>query len=65
MIFCEAYPAQLQPAEDQKFDRRMSTSSPERLLDGTLLSYIRAQYNRSTPIDPPSSRNSPAPAKSE
>ena len=39
---------------DQKFDRRdVYIITQNALADGTYLNYIRAQYNRSTQIDPP------------
>ncbi|MEY2429983.1 MAG: hypothetical protein QOJ40_2868, partial [Verrucomicrobiota bacterium] len=54
-IFCESFtPHNCQPAEDQKFDRRdVYIITQNALADGTYLNYIRAQYNRSTQIDPP------------
>jgi tetratricopeptide (TPR) repeat protein len=54
-IFCESFtPHDCQPAEDQKFDRRdVYIITQNALADGTYLNYIRAQYNRSTQIDPP------------
>jgi tetratricopeptide (TPR) repeat protein len=55
MIFCESFtPHKCQPIEDQTFDRRdVYIITQNALADGTYLSYIRAQYNRSTQIDPP------------
>ena len=55
MIFCESFtPHNCQPPEDQHFDRRdVYIITQNALADGTYLSYIRAQYNRSTQIDPP------------
>ena len=55
MIFCESFiPHKDQPAEDQKFDRRdVYIITQNALADNTYLDYIRAQYNRSTQIDPP------------
>jgi len=55
MIFCESFtPHNCQPAEDQHFDRRdVYIITQNALADGTYLDYIRAQYNRSTQIDPP------------
>ncbi len=55
MIFCESFtPHKCQPVEDQTFDRRdVYIITQNALADGTYLSYIRAQYNRSTQIDPP------------
>src|SRR5258708_3100697 len=55
MIFCESFtPHKCQPDEDQTFDRRdVYIITQNALADGTYLSYIRAQYNRSTQIDPP------------
>ncbi len=55
MIFCESFiPHKDQPAEDQKFDRRdVYIITQNALADNTYLEYIRAQYNRSTQIDPP------------
>jgi tetratricopeptide (TPR) repeat protein len=54
-IFCESFtPHKNQPEEDQKFDRRdVYIITQNALADGTYLNYIRAQYNRSTQIDPP------------
>ncbi len=54
-IFCDSFlPHNCQPAEDQKFDRRdVYIITQNALADGTYLDYIRAQYNRSTQIDPP------------
>jgi thioredoxin-like negative regulator of GroEL len=55
MIFCESFiPHQCQPSLDQHFDRRdVYIITQNALADGTYLDYIRAQYNRSTQIDPP------------
>jgi thioredoxin-like negative regulator of GroEL len=55
MIFCDSFiPHNCQPAEDQNFDRRdVYIITQNALADGTYLNYIRAQYNRSTQIDPP------------
>jgi tetratricopeptide (TPR) repeat protein len=55
MIFCESFiPHKDQPLEDQKFDRRdVYIITQNALADPTYLEYIRAQYNRSTQIDPP------------
>jgi len=55
MIFCESFtPHDCQPPEDKHFDRRdVYIITQNALADGTYLSYIRAQYNRSTQIDPP------------
>ncbi len=55
IIFCESFtPHDCQPVLDQKFDRRdVYIITQNALADGTYLSYIRAQYNRSTQIDPP------------
>ena len=55
MIFCESFtPHDKQPKEDQKFDRRdVYIITQNALADPTYLEYIRAQYNRSTQIDPP------------
>ena len=54
-IFCDSFiPHNCQPLEDQKFDRRdVYIITQNALADGTYLNYIRAQYNRSTQIDPP------------
>jgi thioredoxin-like negative regulator of GroEL len=55
MIFCDSFiPHDCQPVDDQKFDRRdVYIITQNALADGTYLNYIRAQYNRSTQIDPP------------
>ena len=55
IIFCESFtPHKCQPPLDQKFDRRdVYIITQNALADGTYLSYIRAQYDRSTQIDPP------------
>ncbi|HEX3800305.1 MAG TPA: DUF2723 domain-containing protein [Verrucomicrobiae bacterium] len=55
MIFCESFtPHQDQPKQDQHFDRRdVYIITQNALADPTYLEYIRAQYNRSTQIDPP------------
>jgi thioredoxin-like negative regulator of GroEL len=55
MVFCDSFiPHPCQPKEDQGFDRRdVYVITQNALADGTYLSYIRAQYNRSTQIDPP------------
>ncbi len=55
MIFCDSFiPGKCQPAFDQHFDRRdVYIITQNALADGTYLDYIRAQYNRSTQIDPP------------
>ncbi|HTL16520.1 MAG TPA: DUF2723 domain-containing protein, partial [Patescibacteria group bacterium] len=55
MIFCDSFiPHRCQPAADQSFDRRdVYIITQNALADGTYLEYIRAQYNRSTQIDPP------------
>ena len=54
MIFCDSFiPASKKP-EDPAFDRRdVYLITQNALADGTYLSYIRAQYNRSTQKDPP------------
>ncbi|EEF58858.1 glycosyltransferase family 117 protein [Pedosphaera parvula] len=54
MIFCESFiPPRCKPL-DPKFDRRdVYIITQNALADGTYLEYIRAQYNRSTQIDPP------------
>jgi thioredoxin-like negative regulator of GroEL len=55
MIFCDSFvPGKELPKQDQKFDRRdVYIITQNALADGTYLNYIRAQYNRSTQIDPP------------
>lgn len=55
MIFCESFiPASKKPELDPVFDRRdVYLITQNALADGTYLSYIRAQYNRSTQKDPP------------
>jgi thioredoxin-like negative regulator of GroEL len=55
MIFCDSFiPHKCQPAADQKFDRRdVYIITQNALADPTYLCYIRAQYNRSTQLDPP------------
>jgi tetratricopeptide (TPR) repeat protein len=55
MIFCDSFiPHRCQPEADQTFDRRdVYIITQNALADGTYLEYIRAQYNRSTQIDPP------------
>ena len=55
MIFCDSFiPQKCQPAFDPTFDRRdVVLITQNALADGTYLDYIRAQYNRSTQIDPP------------
>jgi tetratricopeptide (TPR) repeat protein len=55
MIFCESFiPNHKKPAEDPTFDRRdVYLITQNALADGTYLNYIRAQYNRSTQLDPP------------
>ncbi len=55
MIFCDSFvPSNCLPARDRKFDRRdVYIITQNALADGTYLNYIRAQYNRSTQIDPP------------
>ena len=55
MIFCDSFiPHPCQPAEDRTFDRRdVYIITQNALADGTYLCYIRAQFNRSTQIDPP------------
>ncbi|MCL5098620.1 MAG: DUF2723 domain-containing protein [Candidatus Omnitrophica bacterium] len=53
MIFCESF---IPPKKrrDPKFDRRdVYIITQNALADGTYLNYIRAQYNRSTEVDPP------------
>ena len=55
IIFCESFtPHNCQPKEDQNFDRRdVYIITQNALADGTYLCYIRAQFDRSTQIDPP------------
>jgi Flp pilus assembly protein TadD len=55
IIFCESFtPTNCQPPLDQHFDRRdVYIITQNALADGTYLCYIRAQYDRSTQIDPP------------
>ena len=55
MIFCDSFlPRKCQPEQDKDFDRRdVRLITQNALADGTYLNYIRAQYNRSTQIDPP------------
>ncbi len=55
MIFCDSFlPRRCQPAADPNFDRRdVYIITQNALADGTYLSYIRAQYNRSAQRDPP------------
>ena len=55
MIFCDSFiPHKCLPPQDQNFDRRdVYIITQNALADGTYLEYIRAQYNRSTQIDPP------------
>jgi tetratricopeptide (TPR) repeat protein len=55
MIFCESFtPHDCQPAEDQEFDRRdVYIITQNALADDTYLCYLRAQYSRTTQIDPP------------
>ncbi len=55
MIFCDSFtPQDCLPAEDQNFDRRdVYIITQNALADNTYLCYIRAQYDRSTQIDPP------------
>ena len=54
MIFDESFiPPRCKP-QDPNFDRRdVYIITQNALADGTYLDYIRAQYNRSTQIDPP------------
>lgn len=58
-IFCESFiPHDCQPKQDQRYDRRdVYIITQNALADGTYLDYIRAQYNRSTQIDPPFFQN--------
>jgi tetratricopeptide (TPR) repeat protein len=55
MIFCDSFiPHRCQPPADRNFDRRdVYIITQNALADGTYLEYIRAQYNRSTQVDPP------------
>jgi hypothetical protein len=59
MIFCESFiPHSCQPEQDQNFDRRdVYIITQNALADNTYLDYIRAQFNRSTQIDPPFFQN--------
>jgi tetratricopeptide (TPR) repeat protein len=59
MIFCESFiPHDCQPVQDQNYDRRdVYIITQNALADNTYLDYIRAQYNRSTQIDPPFFQN--------
>ena len=58
-IFCESFiPHSCQPDQDQNYDRRdVYIITQNALADNTYLDYIRAQYNRSTQIDPPFFQN--------
>lgn len=55
MIFCDSFiPDNCKPPEDPRFNRRdVYLITQNALADHTYLSYIRAQYNRSTQKDPP------------
>ena len=54
MIFCESFIPPEKKEFDPKFDRRdVYLITQNALADGTYLEYIRAQYDRSTQIDPP------------
>jgi len=55
MIFCDSFvPPRCLPGDDRDFDRRdVYLITQNALADGTYLEYLRAQYNRSTQIDPP------------
>ncbi len=54
MIFCESFIPPSKKPYDPNFDRRdVYLITQNALADGTYLNYIRAQYNRSTQIDPP------------
>ena len=54
MIFCESFISAKDKPRDPSFDRRdVYLITQNALADGTYLNYIRAQYNRSTQIDPP------------
>jgi tetratricopeptide (TPR) repeat protein len=59
MIFCESFiPHRCQPEQDQNFDRRdVYIITQNALADNTYLDYIRAQFNRSTQVDPPFFQN--------
>ena len=59
MIYCESFiPHSCQPEQDQKFSRRdVYLITQNAVADPTYLDYIRAQYNRSTQIDPPFFQN--------
>ncbi len=59
MIFSESFiPHHCQPKQDQNFDRRdVYIITQNALADNTYLDYIRAQFNRSTQIDPPFFQN--------
>ena len=59
MIFSESFiPHNCQPVQDQHFDRRdVYIITQNALADNTYLDYIRAQFNRSTQIDPPFFQN--------
>ena len=54
MIFCESFiPPDKRPKDDPKFDRRdVYLITQNALADPTYLEYIRAQYYRSTQVDP-------------
>jgi Flp pilus assembly protein TadD len=58
-IFCESFiPHDCQPEQDQHYDRRdVYIITQNALADNTYLDYIRAQYNRSTQLDPPFFQN--------
>ncbi|HEY3853446.1 MAG TPA: DUF2723 domain-containing protein [Verrucomicrobiae bacterium] len=58
-IFCESFiPHDCQPEQDQHYDRRdVYIITQNALADNTYLDYIRAQYDRSTQIDPPFFQN--------
>ncbi len=54
MIFCESFIPPEKKPYDPNFDRRdVYIITQNALADGTYLEYIRAQYNRSTQMDPP------------
>jgi Flp pilus assembly protein TadD len=59
MIFCESFiPHRCQPEQDQNFDRRdVYIITQNALADPVYLNYIRAQFNRSTQVDPPFFQN--------